>query len=76
MNCNPPKGHPAVEIFLSKRETEILSVLPGTTLDHNLSKEEWLAMRGLAEDDNDWVCGGALFDVTKLDILENNQYQA
>ena len=25
-------------------------MLPGTLLDYNLSKEEWLAMRGLAED--------------------------
>ena len=51
-NWNPPKGHPAIEIFLSKLETEIFSVLPGTPLDYNLSKEEWLAMRGLAEDQN------------------------
>ena len=51
-NWNPPKGYPAVEIFLSKLETEIFSVLPGTPLDYNLSKEEWLAMRGLAEDPN------------------------
>ena len=51
-NWNQPKGHPAVEIFLSKLETEIFSVLPGTPLDYNLSKEEWLAMRGLAEDPN------------------------
>ena len=27
-------------------------MLPGTPLDYNLSKEEWLAMRGLAEDRN------------------------
>ena len=27
-------------------------MLPGTLLDYNLSKEEWLAMRGLAEDRN------------------------
>ena len=51
-NWNPPKGHLAVEIFLSKLETEIFSVLLGTSLDYNLSKEEWLAMRGLAEDPN------------------------
>ena len=50
-NWNPPKGHPVIEIFLSKLETEIFSVLPGT-LNYNLSKEEWLAMRGLAEDQN------------------------
>ena len=51
-NWNPPKGHPAIEIFLSKLETEIFSVLPGAPLDYNLSKKEWLAMRGLAEDQN------------------------
>ena len=51
-NWNPPKGHRAIEIFRSKLETEIFSVLPGTPLDYNLSKEEWLAMTGLAEDQN------------------------
>ena len=48
-NWNPPNGHPAVEISLRKLETEIFSVLPGTPLDYNLSKEKWLAVRGLAE---------------------------
>ena len=52
LNWNPPTGHPAIEIVLSKLETEIFSVLPGTPLDYNLSNEEWLAMRGLAEDQN------------------------
>ena len=52
LKWNPLKGHPAVEIFLSKLETEIFSVLPGTPPDYNLSKEEWLAMRGLPEDCN------------------------
>ena len=51
-NWNPPKGHPAEEIFLSKLETKFFSVLPGTPLDYNLSKGEWLATRGLAEDPN------------------------
>ena len=37
-NWNPPKRHPAVEIFLSKLEIKIFSVLPGTTLDYNLNK--------------------------------------
>ena len=27
-------------------------MLSGTPLDYNLSKEEWVAMRGLAEDQN------------------------
>ena len=43
-----PNDHPALEIFLSKLENEVFSVLPGTPRDYNLSKEEWLAMRGLA----------------------------
>ena len=30
----------------------MFSVLPATPLDYNLFKEEWLAMRGLAEDQN------------------------
>ena len=49
-NWNPPKDHPAIEIFLSKLGTELFCVLPGTPLDCNLPKEEWLEMRGLAED--------------------------
>ena len=51
-NWNPPHGHPALGIFLSKLENEVFSALPGTPRDYNLSKEEWLAMRGLAEDRN------------------------
>ena len=27
-------------------------MLPGTPLDYNLSNEEWLAMRGLADEHN------------------------
>ena len=52
VNWNQPKGHPAIEIFLGKLEKEIFSVFSDTPLDHNLSKEEWLAMRGLAEVQN------------------------
>ena len=48
MRCFPPKGHPAIAIFLSKLETDIFSMLPGTSLDYNLSKEKWLAMRSLS----------------------------
>ena len=47
-----PNDHPALEIFLNKLENEVFSVLPGTPRDNNLSKEEWLTMRGLAEDRN------------------------
>ena len=51
-NWNPSNGHPALEIFLSKLENEGFFVLPSTPRDYNLSKEEWLAMRGLAEHRN------------------------
>ena len=51
-NWNPPNDHPAIEIFLSKLENEVFSVLPVTPRDYNLSKEEWLAMRALTEDCN------------------------
>ena len=47
-----PNDHPALEIFLNKLENEVFSVLPGTPRDNNLSKEEWLTMRGLVEDRN------------------------
>ena len=49
---NPPNGHPALEIFVSKLENKVFSVSPGTPPDYNLSKEKQLAMRGLAEDRN------------------------
>ena len=51
-NWNPPDGHPALEIFLRKLENEVFSVLQGTTHDYNLSKEKWLAMRGLVQESN------------------------
>ena len=31
-------------------EADLFSFLPGYTTQYNLSKEEWLAMRGFAED--------------------------
>ena len=49
-NWKPPPGHPCVELFLSKLESELLSFLPGKSQAYNLTKEEWLAMRSLAED--------------------------
>ena len=33
-------------------EKPVFSILPGSPRDYKLSKEEWLAMRGLAEDRN------------------------
>ena len=47
-----PQGRPTIKFFQSKLETEIFSVLPDAPLDYNLSKEEWLEMRGLAEKQN------------------------
>ena len=35
---------------LSQMEEEIFSFLPGDSVSYNLTKEEWKAMRGLAED--------------------------
>ena len=52
LNWNWPNGYPALEIFLSKVENEVFSVFPGISRDYNLSKEERLPMRGLAEDRN------------------------
>ena len=37
-------------MFLSKLESELFSFLPGKPQGYNLIKEEWLAMRSLAED--------------------------
>ena len=51
-NWIPPYGHSTIEIFVSKLEKEVFSVLPGTRLDYNLSTEEWLAVKGLVEDQN------------------------
>ena len=45
----PPQGHPELEKFLSQIEADIFSLLPSNTTQYNLSKEEWLAMRGLAD---------------------------
>ena len=46
----PPAGHSCVELFLSKLEGELFSFLPGKPQSYNMTKEEWQAMRNLAED--------------------------
>ena len=51
-NRNPPNSHTSLEIFLSKLENEVFSVLPGTPCNYNLSKEEWLVIKDLAEECN------------------------
>ena len=46
----PPKGHPSLEVFLSEIEKEIFAI-PDSRLGYsNLSREEWQAMRSLADD--------------------------
>ena len=48
----PPKGHPSLEVFLSEIEKEIFAI-PDSRLGYsNLSREEWQAMRSLADDRN------------------------
>ena len=47
---NPPKGAPAIELFLIQTEKDILSILPGKATNYNLSKEEYLTMRSLQND--------------------------
>ena len=46
----PPIGHPALELYLSDIERELLDKLPGVYYKRNMHKEEWIAMRYLAED--------------------------
>ena len=46
----PPKGHPSLEVFLSEIGKEIFAI-PDSRLGYsNLSREEWQAMRSLADD--------------------------
>ena len=73
-NWNPPEGHPAIEIFISKIQTKIFSVLPGTPLDYDLSIEEWLAMRGLAEDQNILISSADKFSCVV--VLDREDYLA
>ena len=37
-------------MFLSQMEDHVFSLLPSNTTHYNLSKEEWLPMRGLAKE--------------------------
>ena len=43
-----PTGHRSVELFLSRLEKELLSLLPGKPRSY-IAKEEWKAMRNLLE---------------------------
>ena len=46
----PPQGHPNFEVYLSQVENEIFSIVDEPIRYSNLSKEEWVAMRSLADD--------------------------
>ena len=48
----PTMGHPDVEVFLSKIEHEIFKEVESPLGYSNLSKEEWKAVRSLANDCN------------------------
>ena len=47
---NPPKGRPNLEVFLSEVEKELFTVVDSKLGYSNFSKEEWKAMRTLADD--------------------------
>ena len=45
-----PKGHPNLEVFLGQLENEIFKMPFDNPKHSNISKEEWQAMRALADD--------------------------
>ena len=47
---NPPKGHSCLEVFLSQVENELFQITKQDLRYSNLSKEEWRAIRSLADD--------------------------
>ena len=47
---NPPQGHPNLEVFLSQVEIDLFSIADEPIRYSNLSKEEWIAIRSLADD--------------------------
>ena len=49
-SSNPPQGHPDLEEYLSQVENELFSIIDKPIRQSNLSKEEWIAMRLLADD--------------------------
>ena len=48
----PPKGHPNLEVFLSQVESDLFKAIERPMGYSNLSKEEWDAIRSLADDRN------------------------
>ena len=48
----PPSGHPNLEVFLSQIEHEIFKTCEKPLGYSNLSRDEWRAVRSLADDRN------------------------
>ena len=51
-NWKPPEGHPNLQVFLSQIENELFKMVETPLCYSNLSKEEWEAVRTLADDRN------------------------
>ena len=49
---NPPKGDQHLEVFLSKVEEELFTVIERPVRHSNLTQEEWKAIRSLVDDRN------------------------
>ena len=47
---NPPKGHPCLEVYLSQEEKELFELAVSHLGYSNFTKEEWTAIRSLADD--------------------------
>ena len=47
---NPPKGYHNIEVFLSEIEHELFQIFDKCLPYSSLTKEEWLAVRSLADD--------------------------
>ena len=47
---NPPKGHPCLEVYLSEVEKELFELAVSNLGYSNFTKEEWTAIRTLADD--------------------------
>ena len=48
----PPQGHPCLEVFISQVENELFELRKGDIKYSNLSREDWNAIRSLADDRN------------------------
>ena len=46
----PYKGHPCLEVFLSQLEAELFKMSSSSIRYSNIPKDEWYAMRSLADD--------------------------